>query len=314
MFEPIFKGLLDIMKGIGPMKFNRLLASTLTVFFFPLLTTSATAQEPIQGLMETKAASDGKTDVAKSGFEAATDRTEESKDTTELKLSLGGLLSSGNARLMSLTGAGRFKLRRDANQLSVAAAGNYARSALDEDESMETTLENIQGRARYDRFFSEVLTGFLAVSGTRDRFQGLDLRLNVDPGIALYVIDRKGHQLWVEAGYDLQYDIRRDDLIDAAELDGEKVDKTQARHNARGFLGYDNTLNERVTFNTGVEYLQDVQETKNWRVTWDAGLSSSISNAFSVATTFTLKYDNNPLPSVKNTDVITAVNIVYTLI
>jgi putative salt-induced outer membrane protein len=179
---------------------------------------------------------------------------------------------------------------------------------------METTLENVQGRVRYDRFFTKVVTGFLAVSASRDRFQGLDLRLNVDPGVAFYVIDQKSHQLWTEVGYDLQHDVRRDDLIAAAALDGEDVDKSETRHNARGFVGYDNSINEEVTFNTGVEYLQSVQETKNWRLTWDAGLSSNIGSSFAVATTFTLKFDNNPLPGVKKTDAITAVSIVYTLL
>lgn len=267
-----------------------------------------------KGLMETKAASDGKTDVATSGFEAATARDQETKDTTELKISAGGLFSTGNSRAMSLTGAGRFKLRRGDNQFTAAAAGNYAKSSPTADEGMETTLENVQGRARYDRFFTPVLAGFLAASGTRDRFQGLDLRLNIDPGFAFYFIDRKSHQLWTEIGYDLQHDIRRDDAIDAAALEGKLVDKSETRHNARAFVGYDNSINEKVTFNFGLEYIQGLQETTNWRLTWDAGLTSSIGNSFAIATTFTLKYDHNPLPGVEKTDAITAVSVVYTLL
>ncbi|MFW5740871.1 MAG: DUF481 domain-containing protein, partial [Myxococcota bacterium] len=102
--------------------------------------------------------------------------------------------------------------------------------------------------------------------------------------------------------------------IDAAALEGEDVDKTEVRHNGRAFIGYDNSLNEEVTFDTGFEYIQGLQETTNWRLAWDAGLTSNINDTFAVATTFTLKYDHNPLPGVKKTDATTAVSIVYNLL
>ena len=288
--------------------------TALGVTLLALFTAPALADDLPKGLMETKAATEGKTDVANTGFEAATEREKDTKDTTELKLSAGGLFSTGNSRAMSLTGAGRFKLRRGDNQLSAAAAGNYAKSSPTPDDGMDTTLENVQGRARYDRFLTPVVAGFLAASGMRDRFQGLDLRLNIDPGIAFYIIDAKSHQLWTEVGYDFQHDVRRDEAIDAAALEGEVVDKSETRHNARGFVGYDNSINEQVTFNSGLEYIQGLQDTTNWRLTWDAGLTSSIGGSFAIATTFTLKYDHNPLPGVEKTDAITAVSVVYTLL
>ena len=289
--------------------------TTLGTATVALMTAAPAVAQPLpEGLMDNKAATEGKTDVVKDGFEAPTKRDEEAKDTTELKISAGGLFTTGNSRALSLTGASKFKLRREANQLTAAAAGNFARSAATPDDSMETTLENFQGRVRYDRFFTEVLAGFLAVSASRDRFQGLDLRLNVDPGIAFYVIDQKGHQLWSEVGYDLQHDVRNDDAIAAALIDGDVVDKSETRHNGRAFVGYDNSLNEEVTFNTGLEYIQGLQDTTNWRLAWDAGLTSNIGESFAIATTFTLKYDHNPLPGVEKTDAVTAVSVVYNLL
>ncbi|MCU0694061.1 MAG: DUF481 domain-containing protein [Polyangiaceae bacterium] len=281
-----------------------------------LACTTALAQDRLpQGLMEQDPASKGKTDVAETGFEGGPERpTNENKDATELKLSAGGLVSTGNSRAMSLTGAGKFRLRRQANQLTAATAANYASAPAATDEPMETTLENLQARARYDRFITKVLAAFLATSALRDRFQGLNLRLSVDPGVALYVLDLKAHQLWTEAGYDLQYDVRRDADIEKARLEGTQVDKTLTRHNARLFLGYDNSLNQEVTFTTGLEYIQGLSETTNWRLAWDAGLTSNIADRFAVATTFSLRYDHNPLPDVKKTDAITAVSVVYTLL
>jgi putative salt-induced outer membrane protein YdiY len=44
------------------------------------------------------------------------------------------------------------------------------------------------------------------------------------------------------------------------------------------------------------------------------GLSSSLGGSFSLATTFSLKYDHAPLPGVKELDTVTALNLVYTLL
>jgi putative salt-induced outer membrane protein YdiY len=95
---------------------------------------------------------------------------------------------------------------------------------------------------------------------------------------------------------------------------GEELDKTKVRHSARLFAGYKNNLNENVQFNTGLEYLQGLPDTEFWRLNWDVGLSAAIATHFSLATTFSLRYDNAPLSGIKSTDTLTALNLVYTLL
>lgn len=263
--------------------------------------------------MKQDAASTGSTEVAAAGFAAPPPEAEESKDATELKISAGGVLSAGNSRSLAFTSAGDFRLRRGDDQLSVAVAGNYGRSRAARGEPMQTTVENLQGRVRYDRFVTEHLALFFATSARRDRFQGLDLRLNLDPGFAYYFIDEKESQFWSELGYDLQYDVRRDDALDAAAAEGQDLDKTDLRHSARAFLGYKRSLNGQVHFSTGLEYLLGLPETDYWRLNWDAALSASVGGAFSIATTVSLKYDHHPLPLVEELDALTAVNLVYAL-
>jgi putative salt-induced outer membrane protein len=269
----------------------------------------AAAQTP-KGLMEHKSATSGSTEVAKEGFEKV-ERPADAKEATVLKLSAGGVLASGNSRSMALTGAGQLRLRRLANEYSASVAGNYGRSAPTPADDMETSVENLQGRIRYDRFLSESWALFVAQSARKDRFQGLEVRLNFDPGVAFYFFDEEKHRLWAEAGYDFQYDIRTSAALAAATT---PIERTEARHSARGFTGYENNINEALSFNTGLEYIQSVQESKNWRLNWDIGLTSAISNSFSFATTFSLRYDNNPLEGVRKTDTLTALNLVYTLL
>lgn len=279
------------------------------------VTSVALAQEPAKGLMTTKPASQGATNVTTEGFDKVElKKDEKANNATELQLSAGALVSSGNARSQALTGSARFRARRDDNQLSMAIAGNRTSSAANTNAPMQTTMANVQGKIRYDRFLGAGFAMFLSLSGRNDRFQGLLLRSNLDPGLAYYFIDQNPHQLWTEVGYDLQHDLRRDANIRAAAAEGIYLNKTDTRHSARLFLGYNGSINKAVSLMTGGEYLQGIADTKYWRFNWDVGLNSSISNAFSVATTFTLRYDHAPLPGVRNTDTITAVNLVYTLL
>jgi putative salt-induced outer membrane protein len=277
------------------------------------------AQEKPAGLLNQSAASSGRTDVAKDGFETLEKDAASAQDATELNLIFGGLIAAGNSRSIAATGASRFRLRRGHSQGSLAAAANYGESAVDRNASMEPTVANYQGRVRYDYFLSRNVALFLAASARRDRFQGLDLRFNLDPGVAYYFVVEEKHRLWTEVGYDYQYDVRSEDAIASALAnDGTAVDKTAGRHNARGFAGYENTLNEDVTLSTGVEYLQglspfedDTSGRTNWRLNWDFSISAKLAESFALATTISVKYDNNPLPDVKRGDAVTAINLVY---
>lgn len=264
--------------------------------------------------MKDKSASAGKEDVATAGFESQNKDDATAKDATELKLSAGGLATGGNSRALAATASGKFRLRREKNQLSAAAAANYGRAAATPVDPVETTVENYQGKVRYDRFVTGSFAVFGAVSALRDRFQGLDLRLNIDPGVAYYFVDQAKQQLWGELGYDFQYDVRRQANIDAAAAQGTIVDKTAVRHNARVFAGYTNTLSETATVDTGIEYLQSVTDGKSWRLNWNVALTSAIAGNFSLAAAFNLRYDHNPLPAVKTTDYITSISLVYQLL
>lgn len=269
--------------------------------------------QPAPGVMKSEAASSGSADVASNTFDTVK-KPDDAKDATEAKVQAGGLSAAGNSRSLALTSVANLRVRRSLNEVSAAAAVNYGRSDPSPTDKMQTSVENYQGKVRYDRFVSERFALFVALSARRDRFQGLDLRLNLDPGVAYYLLDETKHQLWTEVGYDLQYDIVRDETIAAALLKGETVDETTTRHSARLFGGYRNSLSDGVLFTTGLEYLQGIPETKFWRLNWDAGLNTSISGSFSLASTFSLRYDNEPLPGVKSTDMLTALNLVYQLL
>lgn len=252
----------------------------------------------------------------------------EAKDATELSVSAGGLTTSGNARLVALTTSSKFRLRRAENQLSAAIAGNYARSASAPEDSVETTVENLQGLARYDRFLGNV-TFFAQAQARRDRFQGLDLRLNLAPGAGYYFINEKDTLLWVEGGYDLLHDVRRDDALTPLGPDGlplvdaPRLSKTQTVHSARLFAGHELALDTGFKLSAGIEYLQGLaasharsgqNATEIYRINGVVSAQAKVYGNFSMAFAFTGRYDNGALPGKEKFDTITSANVVYTLL
>jgi putative salt-induced outer membrane protein YdiY len=271
-------------------------------------------------------ASTGSTELAEQG-KFATDAGADARDAddaTEGEIAAGGALASGNARSFQGTVNGRVRVRRRAHEGRAAVAGNYGRAAADVSAPVETTVLNVQGMVRYDYFFAPRWSAFLMATARHDRFQGLDLRLNIDPGVAFYAVQKPNHRLWFEAGYDFQLDLRRDEAIFVREendadgdgtIEPEEVtvtqiaDERQVNHAARLFAGYTNTLSERVSFDTGLEYLQSVIVAQRLRLNWINALSIQLAGRVGLAATFTLRYENQPLPGVEKLDTMTAIQL-----
>ena len=273
------------------------------------------ADEPLpDSLVKSSKATEGSTDVATSGFEKADKPKPDAKDATELEISAGGLASAGNSRSIAATTAGKFRWRRGSDQLGAGIAANYAESAVNKGDGLQTTVENFQGKVRYDRFLAGSFAVFGGVSARHDRFQGLELRINLDPGLGYYFIDEDKQQLWLEAGYDFQHDIRRDDAIAEAEADGYFLAKTNDRHSVRAFVGYSSQVSDSVTVASGLEYLQGLDPATNYRFNWDGLVNSAVGKGFSIATAVSVRYDHNPIPGVENTDIVTSISLVYHLL
>ncbi|HVH99710.1 MAG TPA: DUF481 domain-containing protein [Enhygromyxa sp.] len=254
--------------------------------------------------------------------EAATDP--HANDATEFDISLGGIFSTGNSRTLAATGLSNFRLRRTIHQFGASVAGNYGATGVPDSDRYESTVGNVQGLTRYDVFFARDWTAFLQVTGRHDTFQGLVYRMNVDPGFAFYAINKPKHRLWFEAGYDFQYDLRTDEsrtLLDAdgnpvLDMDGDtqldpEIDKFLINHAVRLFAGYSNKLSDKVSFDTGLEYLQSVLVARRFRLNYIAALNTQLVERLSFSVTFTLRYENDPLPNIRKLDTITAFSLVY---
>lgn len=269
--------------------------------------------------VKAQTATKGTTDIAKGGFVASeAPKDDDPREATDLSLGAGGLFTSGNSRTIAVTSVARLRLRRDEHQFSTAGAANFARSGK-VGTSTETTVQNFQGLLRYDYFLTNYVSLFLQSTARRDRFQGLDLRLNIDPGVAYYFINTKTHRLQGEVGYDFQHDIRRDESLVQAVPAGSPagtappppLDKVRTLHNLRLFVGYENKLRKEVSFVANLEYLQNFADFGTYRFVGDIGLKSNVADRLALATTYTMRYENRPLPNVESLDSIASVALVY---
>ncbi|MBK6461467.1 MAG: DUF481 domain-containing protein [Myxococcales bacterium] len=120
-------------------------------------------------------------------------------DETNANLAAGGLITTGNSKTVALTLNGQLDLRRGDNGFLFGALGNYGESSIKGAES-RATAQNLQGKLRYDRYFLDSLSGFLILTGRHDKFQGLDFRFNLDPGVKYIPYKDDAQALWVELG------------------------------------------------------------------------------------------------------------------
>jgi hypothetical protein len=241
-------------------------------------------------------------------------------DGTTVSISAGGMLSTGNSRLLAFSGNGVFETRSDNNAIGASVLGNYGQSAPLGD-AVRVSAENIQGRLRYDRYIVEQASIFLINTGRHDRFQGIDFRYNLDPGFKYIFVKRADGSFWGEAGYDLQHDVRRDDariVLDAnkapvLDASGQPslLDKTKTDHSARLFAGFKHAFNKEVTFVSGVEYLQSFLDSTRYRLNVDALVAANVGAGLALGFGFSARYDHDPLPGKEKLDTASTVSLIF---
>lgn len=228
-------------------------------------------------------------------------------------VSAGGLSSSGNSRLVALTGAGNLDWRGGNNGVGASLVGNYGRSAAP-GADMKTTTENAQGRVRYDRYLIDDASAFLLVTGRHDKFQGLAFRLNLDPGFKYLFVNRPKTALWAEAGYDFQYDTRLNSARIVRDSMGSVIEtlaKHETDHSARLFLGFRHSFNEATALSNGIEYLQSFVDGDRRRFNYDVLFTAKVWDNLALGVGFVARYDNQPLPGKEKLDTSSSLSLVY---
>jgi putative salt-induced outer membrane protein YdiY len=231
-------------------------------------------------------------------------------------LSAGGQLTAGNSRLIALTANGKIETHWSKDTLGASILANYGQGAPPGTAVVETA-ENVQGRLRYDRSVLDRAALFLVDTVLHDRFLGLDLRDNFDPGLKYVFVKAAPTSLWAEVGYDFQYDVRRDDArvpVDASAhpiAGAPLLDKTHTDHSTRLFVGFHHGFNPEVTLSTGVEYLQSVVDVTRYRANYDTLFAAKVTGHLAIGFGLVARIDHAPLPGKERLDTSTTVSLIY---
>lgn len=245
-------------------------------------------------------------------------------------ISAGATLSTGNTRAFAGNAATHFAIRRGhhAFVFDFQAIEGLAQVRDTTLPSMPFTdwrenASNVADTARYDYFVTDDDAFFVGQSTRHDRFAGLEARFQAQAGYLRNLFRADKHRLWAEVGYDFTYDFFWPhpfyDPMTGARITGDRY-----VHSARGFLGYDNHINDALTFTTGLEALirpyavgpngsiagSDFQ----LRLNWINELHVKIDARFALGLQFTLRYDSVPPTGKENLDTITVLSLMYTLV
>ena len=251
---------------------------------------------------------------------AAPDLDTKANDSQSATVSAGGQLSSGNSKLVAGTANAIYAIRRGQNAFGASLIANYGESAVRPNDTILTT-ENLQAKVRYDRFLTDRTSVFGLVTGRHDYFQGLDFRLNLDPGVKYIFVKTEHTAFWGEAGYDFQQDVRNntarhipavvDATTGATTTPAYSLERYHPDHSSRLYAGWHHDFNERVNFTTGLEYLQSLEASYRNRLNYDILLAAGVGGGFSAGVGFSLRYDHSPIPGKVDLDTITTFSLIY---
>lgn len=233
----------------------------------------------------------------------------------------GLVTTSGNSQATSFTVGANASRKKDWNKYSLEGGAAYARanilSATDTNASgfidageiyrqSQVTTNSWFSKLRYDRFFTEFNSLYIAANGAGDRPAGKDFFGGGQAGYSRQLYKSWRHDLVAELGYDFAYEHYLDSHSGVSSVNvhaarifvGEtlKLIETASLYaNAEAFFN----LNKENAPNASDLTKKEVDPLKDTRFVGKAGLSAQVWKNISLSVGFTLKYDQNPAPLAK---------------
>lgn len=222
--------------------------------------------------------------------------TRHTEDNVRLALTAGTALTYGNSRNFAVNLGGDFLLRLGQHALTAQIGWIYGMASLQPDLTTgfgpwEEGTNNLTWKLRYDLFLTDDDALFAVHHGRRDPFAQLDPRIGFQVGYMRNFVNEDKHRFWGEIGYDFTYDRFGDIPLDVG--DGQ-TSTDRALHSARLFIGYDNRLNDVLTYTTGLQALMRVDRPEHWRFEWTNQLRSKLAAWLQVSLDVTARLDSLP--------------------
>jgi hypothetical protein len=204
-------------------------------------------------------------------------------------MQLGLTWVEGNAETVGFSGSALAGVKHWNNSFELFGQGAFAEAGTQSlkggpIDGSKVAAESWLWRARYDRFFLDNNTAFVAFQMNGDKLAGIVYRVEPQVGYARLFF-KSVHQLFRgEIGYDYSYE--------------HYVIGTDPRnadfHSARLMLFYENKFTPYAAFSEGVEFLWALNKLEHVRINSLTSLSSTISKNVSLKLNFTIKANFDP--------------------
>ena len=196
---------------------------------------------------------------------------------------VGGNSSEGNTDEVNVSS--EFEATRRTKQDRFGLGFNYNYGEDDD----EVTTRNASGFLKYDHFLSQHWYVYLATEMFYDRFDDLNLRAIVGPGLGYQVWDDTSKSLAFELGISyLSEDLREGD-------DDHWV-------NGRLSIPFMFKISEYLTFRDKPLFYLNLEETERYLIRNDASILTAIGASWSLRVSHIYKYDSEPSEDVRETD------------
>ena len=224
--------------------------------------------------------------------------------------SSGLVLTSGNSHVLTLSGGAVISRKDVDNGLTLEGAFAFAKSSIlvASDANMDgkigpgefdrvdsTTAKNWVAKLRYDRFFAESNSAFVAARIGADEIAGKDLFGGGQIGYSRRIFKDDSNELVAELGYDFTYESYVAPGVDALSI-----------HSLRAFVGYTGKLTDDTGLLANVEGLfnlntenappGNISAFQDTRINAKAALTTKIAKHIDFRVAFLLKFDNAPAP------------------
>ena len=201
--------------------------------------------------------------------------------------------TSGNTDTTSLSAKNILKYR-----FTEAFSGTWKIAVLygetDGDKSAERYLTELRGDYLFtDRIYGVVLSGW-----QKDKFEGVDAQYYLGPSLGYKFLLGPVHFLNLEAGLNYVFE--------------EYTDNTDENFlKGRAFGEYEWAFSEKNKFKQTLEGLFDLDDANNYDIISETALITSISDQFSLKTSYVIEYDNEPASDdVEKTDRFLSITLV----
>ena len=220
----------------------------------------------------------------------------------------GLILTTGNSRTTTLSAGAKASRKSGNNKFQLELGGAFAKSSLfiasddnadgdidpnEYERLSQTTTRALGGKARYDRFLSEMDALYVSAQALTDKPSGKNFIGGGQAGYSRTAFKTDRHNLVVEAGYDYSYE-------DPVSGDG------YSNHSLRAFAGYESKLTKDSGFDASIEGLFNVNELdtptgpasrfEDARINSQLSLTTKLFEDISFRFGFTARYDNVPSP------------------